>query len=147
MSGRVADVANCLDFGLVPPVGGEGADAAHPGRGMLVGTPDFMSRSSVWCECVVTPASDIYSLGALGFFLLTGALPFGSRTTMQTIVAHVHEIPRSIAEVRPDVPRELSQVIARCLAKEPHDRFPDTLALKAALAQSVRSDAVHELTL
>ncbi len=142
--GGVADVAKLLDFGLVAPVASEEVDARITQAGMLMGTPAFMSPEQCMGESAVTGASDIYSLGALGFFLLTGTSPFAGRTTMQTIVAHVQEVPRPVADVRPEVPPELSEVIARCLAKQPEDRFPDALTLRAALAQSVRLDAVHE---
>jgi serine/threonine-protein kinase len=145
--GGVPDVAKLLDFGLVAPVASDQVDARITQAGMLMGTPAFMSPEQCMGESVVTAASDIYSLGALGYFLLTGASPFAGRTTMRTILAHMHEVPRPVADVRPEVPRELSDVIDRCLAKQPEMRFPDALALRAALVQSVRFEATHDVTL
>jgi serine/threonine-protein kinase len=131
----------------VAPVASDQVDARITQAGMLMGTPAFMSPEQCMGESVVTAASDIYSLGALGYFLLTGASPFAGRTTMRTILAHMHEVPRPVADVRPEVPRELSDVIDRCLAKQPEMRFPDALALRAALVQSVRFEATHDVTL
>jgi eukaryotic-like serine/threonine-protein kinase len=142
--GGVADVAKLLDFGLVAPLADEQADGRLTQTGMLMGTPAFMSPEQCMGDAGVTAASDIYSLGALGYYLLTGAPPFAGRSTMQTIVAHIREIPRPVVDVRADVPRELSDVIGRCLAKQPHERFADALELRAAMTQSVGSHLVHD---
>lgn len=137
--GGVPDVAKLLDFGLVGALESEPADPRITQAGMVVGTPGFMSPEQCMGDALVTSTSDIYSLGALGYFLLTGASPFGGRSTMQTLVAHVNEVPKLVADVRTQVPRPLSDVIARCLAKQPNERFPDALALEQALAQSLGS--------
>jgi tRNA A-37 threonylcarbamoyl transferase component Bud32 len=142
--GGVADVAKLLDFGLVAPLVNEQADGRLTESGMLMGTPAYMSPEQCMGEAGVTAASDIYGLGALGYYLLTGAPPFAGRSTMQTIVAHIREIPRPVVDVRADVTRELSDVIGRCLAKQPHERFADALELRAALTQSVGSHLVQD---
>ena len=142
--GGVADVAKLLDFGLVAPLADGPADDRLTQAGMLMGTPAFMSPEQCMGDAVVTAASDIYSLGTLGYYLLTGAPPFTGRSTMQTVVAHIRETAPPVIDTRPDVPRELSDVITRCLAKEPHERFADALELRAALTQSVGSHLVHD---
>ena len=136
--GGVQDVAKLLDFGLV---GALQADAAADPRitqaGMIMGTPAFMSPEQCMGDADVTPASDIYSVGALGYFLLTGAAPFSGCGAVQTIVAHVNRTPRPITELRPDVPAALSDVIARCLAKQPSERFADAASLERALVHAL----------
>jgi eukaryotic-like serine/threonine-protein kinase len=136
--GGVHDVAKLLDFGLVAAVA---TPEDRPDRitktGMVVGTPAFMSPEQCMGLERVTPASDIYSLGALGFFLLTGEPPFGERQPMQALMAHVNETPRLASDVNPAVPIALAQVIARCLAKKPEDRFPTVEAVQEALLRSV----------
>lgn len=137
--GGVPDVAKLLDFGLVAALQEPATDPRITQAGMIMGTPDFMSPEQCLGDVSVTQASDIYSLGALGYFLLTGRAPFSGRAAMQTLMAHVNEMPRPITELRPDVPVELAKVIARCLAKEPADRFSDVASLERALSRSVGS--------
>lgn len=138
--GGVPDVAKLLDFGLVAALENKATDPRITQAGMIMGTPGFMSPEQCMGDVSVTSSSDIYSLGALGYFLLTGASPFGGRNAMQTLMAHVNEIPRAIADISADVPSGLSDVIARCLAKQPGERFADAAALEEALAQSLGTD-------
>ena len=137
--GGVKDVAKLLDFGLVAALENEPADARITQAGMIMGTPAYMSPEQCMGDVNVTSACDIYSVGALGYFLLTGEAPFSGRPALQTIVAHLNETPRPITELRPEVPSELSDVIARCLAKEPAERYPDAASLERALAGSLGS--------
>jgi tRNA A-37 threonylcarbamoyl transferase component Bud32 len=141
--GGVPDVAKLLDFGLVAAMHDENVDQRITQAGMVVGTPAFMSPEQCMGDADITPASDIYSLGALGYFLLTGAPPFSGRTAMQTIMAHVNEVPRRVTEVRPEVPAALSDVIAKCLNKQPADRFADAESLEHALAYALASDSAR----
>ena len=138
--GGVPDVAKLLDFGLVAALQNDATDPRITKVGMIMGTPGFMSPEQCMGDEAVTSASDIYSLGVLGYFLLTGASPFSGRTAMQTIMAHVHEVPRNVTDVRANVPRQLSDVIARCLAKEPAERFADAASVEQALAQSLGTE-------
>ena len=135
--GGVPDVAKLLDFGLVAAIQTEPTDPKLTKAGLIMGTPAFMSPEQCLGDESVTAASDIYSVGALGYFLLTGESPFSGRSAMQTLMAHVNEKPRPITELRPEVPPELSEVIARCLAKEPRERFPDASSLERALTRSL----------
>jgi eukaryotic-like serine/threonine-protein kinase len=78
--------------------------------------------------------SDMYSLGALAYFLLTGRPPFVGRPGVQVLAAHLYEQPQLISGLRPEVPADLEAVVLRCLAKDPAERFPDAESLEAALA-------------
>src|SRR5262249_27113223 len=79
--------------------------------------------------------SDLYSLGAVLYFLVTGTPPFTSDNSGALMVAHVQETPvaPSVRLGKP-VPAALEHIILRCLAKQPKDRFPDASALDRALA-------------
>src|SRR4029453_18799885 len=78
--------------------------------------------------------SDLYSLGVLGYQMLTGRVPFTAGNAMALLLKHVGEQPRPIAELRPDTPRALREAIDRALMKEPEDRWPSAAALRDALA-------------
>ncbi len=78
---------------------------------------------------------DVYSLGAVAFFALTGRPPFEGPTLGQLLAAHRFEPPPSVTALRSDVPADLAAVIARCLAKDPADRFRSAADLDQALGQ------------
>ncbi|HVK13220.1 MAG TPA: protein kinase [Gemmataceae bacterium] len=128
--GTEADVAKLLDFGLVHHADG---DAGLTRDGTTLGTPDYMAPEQT-TGGPVGPAGDLYSLGAVGFFLLTGRPPFRAPTVLDLLLAHRTAPPPRATDVVPDTPADLDAVLARCLAKAPADRYPDAAALDAALA-------------
>jgi len=134
-------VAKLLDFGLVTTHAAGGANGSDDGdlteSGLIVGTPAYMSPEQCAGEAQPGPASDLYSLGALGFFLVTGRSPFEGRAPMQMILAHLQETPPSARRIRPDIPVALDDVLLRCLAKQPSDRFESARAFAQALATDV----------
>jgi serine/threonine-protein kinase len=132
--GGMADVAKLLDFGLVRQVGLGSPDATLTQEGCLAGTPAYMASEQAAGKFNLDARSDIYSLGAVAYFLLTGQPPFPRATGMQTIVAHIYEAVVPLTDRRPDVPVDLQDVVLRCLHKEPGQRFQDAEALNQALA-------------
>src|SRR2546427_13001006 len=82
----------------------------------------------------VDPRSDLYSLGVVGFFALSGELPFVGQDDMAVLARHVSEPPPPLASVAPGVSPRLAATIDRCLAKDPGARFPNGAALADALA-------------
>ncbi|MEO5568558.1 MAG: serine/threonine-protein kinase, partial [Gemmatimonadaceae bacterium] len=137
--GGVADVAKLLDFGLVGPVQVDESDARVTQAGLVMGTPAYMSPEQCAGDEAVTAASDIYSLGSLGYFLLSGKPPFAGKAAMQMLIAHLHDVPPRLTDLRQEVPAELADALARCLEKKPGDRFPSVSDLAAALVHSVRT--------
>jgi len=102
----------------------------------VVGTAEFMSPEQVLGERV-DPRSDLYSLGVVGFFALSGELPFVGPDDMTVLARHVSDPPPPLASVAPGVPPRLAETIDRCLAKDPGARFPNGEALAAALAAAL----------
>lgn len=132
-SGGRYDVTKLLDFGLVKPL--EDATSVEMSQdGVVTGSPLFMSPEQATGERRPDGRSDLYSLGAVAYFLLTGQAPFERPNAVQVMVAHVHEPVAPPSRIRPDLPADLEAVVLRCLAKFPAARFPDADSLGRALA-------------
>jgi serine/threonine-protein kinase len=128
------DVVKLLDFGLVRSQTGGPDETRLTQEGAIAGTPAFMSPEQAGGQENLDGRSDIYSLGALAYFLLAGQPPFAGRSMIQMLLAHISEPPKPLTEHRPDTPTDLQAVVLRCLAKEPAERFPDVASLDGALA-------------
>jgi serine/threonine-protein kinase len=131
--GGVFDVAKLLDFGLVQDVGLTPDAGRLTVIGSIVGSPPFMSPEQAAGKPLDT-RSDIYSLGTLAFYLLTGRPPFPRDTAMQMLMAHAYETVPLPSSLRPAIPRDLEEVVLRCLEKDPAKRWPDAASLGRALA-------------
>jgi serine/threonine-protein kinase len=132
--GGIHDVAKLLDFGLVLLPAGDADGDKLTQDGTVTGTPAYLSPEQAGGQEAMDARSDIYSVGALAYFLLTGLSPFAGRTGVKMIAAHLYEAPQPLSHRRPDVPADLEAVILRCLAKDPNARFPDAESLDAALS-------------
>lgn len=116
------------DFGIARAA----EDASMTSTGMMIGTPYFMSPE----QCAarrIGPQSDQYSLGVVGFQLLTGFVPFQAETLPGIMHHHFYTPVPNIGDVRADAPAELLHVVMRALSKKPEQRFPATQAMVAAL--------------
>src|SRR6266545_1160793 len=103
----------------------------------LLGTAEFMSPEQA-AGGPVDARSDIYSLGVVGFYVLSGHLPFDGPDAMTVLARHVTDPAPPLASVAPDVSHRLAEVIDRCLAKDAADRFPSAAALADAIAVALR---------
>ena len=101
--------------------------------GAAVGTPTYMSPEQAMGERDIDGRSDIYSLGVIGYQMLTGRVPFAAGNPMALLLKHVGERPRPIGELRSDVPKALRDAIDRALLKEPEERWPTAASLRDAL--------------
>ena len=126
------------DFGLSISVGKQ-AEAAADEAGQIVGTPAYASPEQL-CGESTDVRSDIYSVGATLYFLLTGKTTHDERSVDEVIAAVLAEEPQAPADVQPGIPRELSRIVMRCLAKKAEARLEGYAALRAALL-SFRSAA------
>jgi serine/threonine-protein kinase len=137
--GGLYDVVKLLDFGLVKPVA-ETPSARLSQEGAISGTPLFMSPEQARGLRDLDARSDIYSLGAVAYALLTGRPPFEGTNPMDVMMAHARDevVPPSTHQA--DVPADLERIILRCLAKSPEDRFQDADSLEQALAECAAAD-------
>jgi serine/threonine-protein kinase len=132
--GGVYDVAKLLDFGLVQG-GLLPADAERVTiEGTVLGSPPYMSPEQAAGKSDVDVRSDIYSLGGVGYYLLTGRPPFVRETALEMLLAHAYEPVVPPGEWQSGVPADVQAVILRCLSKKPEDRFADVTSLEQALA-------------
>lgn len=130
--GGQPDVVKVLDFGLVKKVDGEESRDLTVGLRIL-GTPAYLAPERITAPASTDPRSDLYGIGAVGFFLLTGRKPFESESDLQLTHRILHEAPPRASAFAPDVPPELDELIARCLAKEPAVRPASARALREEL--------------
>ena len=98
----------------------------------LLGTLAYMAPEQV-AGMRVDARADIYALGGILFHLLTGRLPFSAETAMEFMRRIREETPPRVTALRPTLPEALGDFVARCLAKNPDDRFPDAQAALDAL--------------
>jgi eukaryotic-like serine/threonine-protein kinase len=132
--GGVFDVAKLLDFGLVQgPAFGKDADRLTV-QGTILGSPPYMSPEQAAGKENLDARSDVYSLGGVAYFLLTGQPPFVRDTAMAILLAHAYEPVVPPRDVNPAVPADLQAVVLRCLRKSPDERYPDAHSLDKALA-------------
>jgi serine/threonine-protein kinase len=137
--GGLFDVAKLLDFGLVKPID-ETSSARLTQEGAISGTPLYMSpEQAQGCE-ELDACSDIYSLGAVAYAMITGRPPFEGRNSLEVMIAHARDKAAPLSEFRADVPADLECVILRCLAKRPEDRFQSVESLEQALSECQAAD-------
>jgi len=130
------DIAKVLDFGLVKVVEGpEDANLTHDG--VVTGTPQYLAPEALIDPDNVDARTDIYALGAVGYFLLTGEQVFtGNIVEICGHHMHTEPIPPSTRLGR-EVPFELEAVVMQCLAKNPDDRPQSAGEIRARLAASL----------
>ncbi|HEY4101821.1 MAG TPA: protein kinase [Gemmatimonadales bacterium] len=132
-----AGSAVVTDFGIAKAIGAargssdrpehpEGArdrpTAALTSLGTSIGTPAYMAPEQAAGDPGVDARADVYAFGCTAYELLTGDSPFGGRTAQRMIAAHMTETPRLVAELRPDTPAPLADLVMRSLAKDATDR-------------------------
>ncbi|HKO89755.1 MAG TPA: serine/threonine-protein kinase, partial [Polyangiaceae bacterium] len=130
--GREGDVAKICDFGLVKDLNASG-DAAITRDGALTGTPLYLAPESIATPEAVDARADLYSLGALAYFLLTGAPVFAARSVVEICAAHLHAQPSPPSSLDAGIPAALDAVVLRCLEKKADARFGSALELRQAL--------------
>lgn len=129
--GGTYDVAKLLDFGLVRSRETD-IDLRLTQEGRIAGSPLYMSPEQAMGE-PSDARSDLYTLGCVGYFLLTGRPPFNETNPAKLLLAHARDQPEPLRVHRPELPVEIDRIIARCLAKSPGDRFQTVDELNDAL--------------
>ena len=135
-------IIKLLDFGI-SKTALTGADPRSRLTGQLtLGTPCYMSPEQIRSTASAEARSDQWSLGVVLYELLAGSEAFQAETITEVCAAVLETEPRPLAELRPDLPQALIDVVARCMAKDPEQRFGDVGELAAALLPFAPSRAV-----
>jgi eukaryotic-like serine/threonine-protein kinase len=124
-----------LDFGIsrsVEPRSGR-RSALTTREGMIVGTPEYMSPEQARGVREIDRRSDVYSMGAILYEALTGRLAFANENVGDLIIQIVTGALKPVHEVNPGVPRPISDVVSKAMARTPADRFQDAAAMQEAL--------------
>ncbi len=131
--GGELDIAKVLDFGLVKTVE-EPADSGLTQDGTLTGTPLYMPPEALADPSKVDARSDLYSVGAVGYFLLTGTHVFDGKTVVEVCGHHLHTPPTPPSErLGKTVPPDLEALILRCLEKDAAERPQNARELEQRL--------------
>jgi serine/threonine-protein kinase len=130
---RATGRALVMDFGIARPISGGAAAAAGLTRvGEVVGTPEYMSPEQASGD-QVDGRSDLYSLGLVAHYALTGRTAMSGETVGKVLARQIAEPVPPMRELRPDLPEALGEAIGRCLAKDPAERFERAEGLVEAL--------------
>lgn len=128
-------VIKILDMGLSRAFGSEEEELTKKYDGSSVlGTADYIAPEQALHVSDVDIRADIYSLGATFYFLLTGRAPFEKATVTQKLMFHQMKDPDPVSQLRPEVPAEMSQIVATMMAKNPDHRFQVPAEIVEALA-------------
>lgn len=119
------------DFGLARA---RGQSLNLTAVGVTLGSPLYMSPEQIQGQ-PVDSRSDLYSLGATAYHMLTGRPPFAGETALALAMQHLQAEPTRLEQLRPDLPSELVAMVHRLLAKNPDDRFSSAVELSRALKE------------
>ena len=124
------------DFGIAKALSASRVatrDDALTQDGVSLGTPAYMSPEQVAGDPDIDHRADLYAFGCMAYELLAGRPPFHERTPQRVYAGHLNEVPQPVNELRTDIPEALSQLIMRCLAKEPSARPQSAMEIEHAL--------------
>jgi non-specific serine/threonine protein kinase len=134
-------IALVADFGVARAIrssrtNGDGGASTLTVAGLALGTPAYMSPEQFTADDV-DGRSDLYALGCVLFEMLAGQPPFVGPTLEALLRMHLTTEPRPLSELRPTVPVAVVRIVARALAKDPGDRFPNAASFAEAIATVV----------
>jgi len=129
------------DFGLAKNLAG---DSSLTDTGAVMGSPSYMSPEQAHGRNdLVGPASDVYSLGAILYELLTGRPPFRGKSPMDTLSQVVNDEPPRPRSLNPGAPADLETICLKCLEKQPLRRYPTARELEADLGRFLAGEPVQ----
>jgi eukaryotic-like serine/threonine-protein kinase len=135
------DQPRVTDFGLAKRIEASGQLTA---TGSLMGTPSYMSPEQAGAQGgKVGPASDVYSLGAVLYEVVTGRPPFLGESLIATLNQVLNAEPVSPRLLNPSIPRDLETICLKCLQKEPLRRYPSSAELANELGRFLRSEPIQ----
>lgn len=127
------------DFGLAKRVE---TDSGLTQSGAIMGTPSYMAPEQAAGNQDLTPAADVYGLGAILYELLTGRPPFQAETPMDTLLQVMERLPAPPRLMNPNVERDLETICLKCLEKDPQRRYADAEALALDLERYLSGEAI-----
>jgi serine/threonine protein kinase len=131
--GGLYDVTKLLDFGLVKTIAED--ESVHLSQeGTVAGSPLYMAPEQIMHNQPPDRRTDIYGLGAVAYFTLTGRPPFLGGSAMEVMIAHARDPVVPPSHLQPGIPADLERIVLQCLAKNPADRHPDASSLADALS-------------
>ncbi len=125
--------AKVADFGIARAV----TESTMTYSGNVIGSVHYFSPEQAK-GTLITPKSDVYSLGVVLYEMLTGTLPFNGETPVAIAMKHLQEEPVSPRRIRPDIPPVVEAIVMKAMSKEP-DRRPSSLEMVYALQQAEQS--------
>jgi eukaryotic-like serine/threonine-protein kinase len=135
--GGISDLVKVVDFGLVKDVGARGEWTSEPEltmAGTITGTPLYIAPETMSAPDTVDGRTDLYALGAVGYWLLTGTNVFGGQTILEVCAHHLHSEPeRPSTRLGAPVSSDLEALLLSCLAKKPVDRPASAHVLRERL--------------
>jgi serine/threonine-protein kinase len=134
--GGVYDFVKVLDFGLAKRLSPD-ETAGLTKSGIVFGTPRYIAPEGVHGSNHVDGRADLYNLGAVAYWMLAGRPVFDSGSAMEVLIDHLKTPPLPFTETSEvPVPKELEEIVMKCLEKEPADRFQSAVELAAAIETS-----------
>jgi serine/threonine-protein kinase len=129
------DMVKVLDFGVVKQLHAESPSASLSREHALVGTPLYLSPEAIRAPQAVDARSDLYSLGAVAYMLLTGRPVFGGGTLVEICAHHLFTDPEPPSAHVDGIPADVQAIVMRCLAKDRDQRFASADELATSLAE------------
>lgn len=141
------------DFGIARAVTEAATSGPITATGIVVGSPAYMAPEQASSDPSMDWRADIYAFGVLAYETLAGVPPFTAPTAVQLVAAHMNRVPDPLARHRPGIPEALEEIVLRCLAKQPRDRYQraeDIVAgldalLTGPLSESVGTTQEHAI--
>jgi serine/threonine-protein kinase len=137
--GGISDLVKVVDFGLVKEVNAGARDGSVSAAALtqaeaITGTPLYMAPESLTAPETVDGRADLYALGAVGYWLLTGTHVFRGQSIVEVCAHHLHSLPEPVStRLGVPVPRDVEEVVLACLAKRPEDRPASAQLLRERL--------------
>jgi serine/threonine-protein kinase len=136
--GGLFDFVKVMDFGLAKQLTPDAADTA-PGltkAGVVYGTPRFISPETVYGTSTADHRADLYNVGAVAYWMLTGQPPFTATSSVELLVDHVKTVPKPPSAVSElPISPEMDAFVMTCLEKDPADRFQSAREMTQALEE------------
>ena len=130
---RLGSHSLVTDFGVAKALSAAMPISGLTTAGIAIGTPAYMAPEQLAGDPAADHRLDLYAVGLLAYELLIGSSPFSSSSPQATMAAQLTRVPEPLHELRPEIPRELSELIMRCLEKVPDDRPQTAIELQRQL--------------